>query len=605
MAYGKNQDRKRWRMRAIPLGVGTLSPAKKARLLDLRNAILILMRQMAEAGFAPEPLDAAWQGKALDERLLAIQRACATLNSVWREQARMRVKPALEEGVRRYYARLAGGLRFVDARIPEPDGRLYFQVPEAVQDTITAAELAELKAYGSRGQALDLFRRWRAGDHGLTPSQAAVLADIHARALQKHTPPDFGRREDFTLQLHLDPRMLPAKDKDSAVRLRAGAGRLLADDANARYFRFVDLAGALPRAPRIRIPLALTRNLARRLDGASHEWAALIVELSATTVGVRLVAGKPPMVMPAFVSAFVGRDFGYANTVSLSVATTDAACSLDAIRTDLERLDSQEAVRDFLARHTTGDARIIARVRFDGRAFLKRIHTLCARIDGYKSRIDLAYNRLAGLRQAIAGALGLEAGQRLMPEVKRQHPQAREFFACLGLIQDLKRARRALYGKIVALKKNWFGLLSNVEIGLARKYQAAIVRENLTVLAVEKAAPEYKGRLFNKMLNNGSKGQYQKRATDKMLWNGVPELVVPSWYTSRACLAHSVIVDKKHRKGERIHLPCCGIDDHADEHAADTIACYPLLQPRNDAAPLARHYVTPAIPGFALGSSGL
>ena len=99
---------------------------------------------------------------------------------------------------------------------------------------------------------------------------------------------------------------------------------------------------------------------------------------------------------------------------------------------------------------------------------------------------------------------------------------------------------------------------------------------------VEKDDPEYKGRTFNKMINNGSKGQYQRRASQAFRWNGVPEVVIPSWYTSRSCLPHSVIIEKKHRKGESLFLPCCGVKDHADEHAADTIACYPFLVAKAD-----------------------
>ena len=85
-----------------------------------------------------------------------------------------------------------------------------------------------------------------------------------------------------------------------------------------------------------------------------------------------------------------------------------------------------------------------------------------------------------------------------------------------------------------------------------------MVREDLTVEAIEKDSPVYRGRTYNKMLNNGAKGQYLRRAASKLLWNGIPEVVAPSWYTSRTCLTHAEIVDKQHRKGESIYLPCCG-----------------------------------------------
>jgi transposase len=126
--------------------------------------------------------------------------------------------------------------------------------------------------------------------------------------------------------------------------------------------------------------------------------------------------------------------------------------------------------------------------------------------------------------------------------------------------------------------------VSNIELALAKKYNAVAVREHLTVEAIEKEAPEYKGPAFNKMLNNGSKGQYQNGTTDKFQWNGIPEIEVPSWYTSRSCLTHSQVLDKKHRQGEKIYVPCCDKHEHADEHAADTIGGLLFLRPIKELA---------------------
>ena len=601
MAYGKNNDRKDWLYRAVPLGIGSVTAAKRERIFVLRERILLLMREMAQAGFAPEPLQEAWVGKELDARLLVAQKACSDLNSVWREQARMRVRPALEESVKRYFRRLAGSLRFVDQAIPEADVRAaqaraaeaallsgdpvapvrrYVHLPAEVQDRISPDEIARLKQLGT-ADAIAAFRQWMSGEHDFTPAQAAVLADIHDRALRKYSMPDFGVQDDFTLQLHVDARMLPAGVPPAAQELRNGVTFLLADDANTRYFRFLDLAGEKPREERIRLPLVLSRRVADRLSRTSPEMAALIVEISERNIGVRLVGGQAPPVCASAVSACVGRDFGYANTVSLSVAVNDETVDLDTFRADIERLAGKASVETFLRTHQAfPPLRIVERVRFSGRAFLRRVKHLCERIDGYKSRIDTSYNDLNAIRKTLATDLGLKPEDWITSAMKDVHPQAGAFFQLLGRIQDLKAARRALYRKIVAIKKAWFGMLSNVEITLARKYGAALVREDLTVLAIEKDAPEYKGKAFNKLLNNGSKGQYQKRASDKLLWNGIPEVVVPAWYTSRACVAHGEIVAKRHRSGERIYLPCCGRHDHADEHAGDTIASYPFLRPR-------------------------
>jgi hypothetical protein len=617
MAYGKNKDRKGWLMRAVPLGVGSLPAGKRAALAQLRSQVLALMRTMAAAGFCAEPLASDLRGKELDAKLLEIQRSAEGLNSVWREQARMRVKPALEETVARYFRRLAGSLCFVDARIPEAEradgGRRYYHVPPDIQDSVCAAELARLKAVAGSGQALDLFRAVivdradRFAGEMLTANQLAILRDIHARSLAKHRCPDFGG-DDFLLQLHIDSRMLPTGQAPEALEVRNGVAFLLADEGNRRYHRFLDLAGVAPRGERIRIPLALSRRLAQRLEATRPDWASLIVELCGHHVGVRLVAGMPKPSLPESVFAVVGRDFGYANTVSLSVASSDDPI---AVPTGTLRSEGREAAKSFFETHQLpSNVRIVERVRFEGRAFLKRIDTLCARIDGLKSRIDVAYNALGALRSAIARGLGLQEGERITPEMKRGRlgEKVRTFFRTFGLIQDLKKARRALYRKIAAIKKAWFGFLSNVEVRLARKHNAMVVREDLTILAAEKDRPGYKGRTFNKMLNNGSKGQYQRRAADKLRWNGVPEVALPSWYTSRACTTHSTIVAAQHRQGETIYLPCCGRHEHADEHASDTLAQFLFLTPRltPDGASPRPGFVTPACPQpLAVGSSAL
>lgn len=605
MAYGKNKARKNWQKRAIPLAVGEISAAKRKQVFELRGRVLALMREMAVAGFSQEPLEAALQGKELDAQLLAIQNACPNLNAVWREQARMRVKPALEETVTRYFKRLAGCLRYVDQVIPESSrhpesSRRFFHIPESVQDRITPEEIAALKAIAENNGAIDAFRQWRSGKHAFTECQAAVLADIHARAQDRHNVPVFGAKEDFTLQLHIDARMLPSGEKP-ALSLLEGAGFLLADDANKMYYRFLDLAGIEARGPRIRLPLAVSRSMAKRLDGANHQWASLIVEISQQHIGVRLVAGKPPAPTPISGQTFLGRDFGYANTITLSVARAEVPSDIDAFLAMIDDIPDEKAARDFLAACELSEGvEILERVRFEGRSFLERINAYSERIDSLKSRIDRNYNALNALKKTLVEDLGLKPEDQITPEMKRRHPQAREFFVLLGQINDLKRARRNLYRKIAAIKKAWFGFLSNVEIELAKKHNAAIVREDLTVEAIEKDAPDYKGRTFNKMINNGSKGQYQRRATDKMRWNGVPEIVIPAWYTSRVCLEHTVIVDRKNRSGEKITLPCCGKTFHADEHASDTIARYPFLRPRlTPAVPeKTAGFVTPAIPAL-------
>lgn len=615
MAYGKNKDRKDWQLRALPLAVGRATQAKQATLALLQTRVLALMQKMARETFVADPLFEALDSKELDARLIPLQKSCENLNAVWAEQARMRVKPPLEQANNRYMKRLAGSLRFVDALVPDDEvrqqpeldfmgppapRRRYLHVPLAVQDDISAEELEGLKRIGETGEAIDLFKKVivRKDLCDLTFKQVTVLRAIHARALESHRMPEFGTGDGFTLQLHLDYRMLPTVKRkgqpdvpSEALQLRAGEAYLLSDDANTRYTRFIDIAGVEPRDPRIRIPVTLTKKLAKRLNGTQNDWSSLIVELTShkdgkPRVGMRLVCGKPPQqTSTENIRAFIGRDFGYVNTVSLSVALSETPLEVDT--TTIRDRSKEEAQAFFEAHALPTDTRIVERIKFEGRRFLHRIDAHCTRIDRYKSKLDLAYDELWKLRAQIGSALRLAHDEVITAELKKSSAGdlVRRFFQVYGYIRDVKEARRNLYRKVASIKKSWFGFLANAEVALARKYNeanynAAIVRENLTVEAAEKESPQYKGRLFNKMINNGAKGKYQRLASQKHSWNGIPEVAIPSWYTSRACTAHSTVIEKRHRRGESIFLPCCNRYDHADLHASDTIAQYLLLVPK-------------------------
>ncbi len=413
MSYGKNKERKHWEKRAMPLSVGTLTQSKRDALFAIREQVLTLMRTMAATAFIQEPLDETVSDHALDERLLEVQRNCAGLNSVWREQARMRVKPALEQVSQRYFRKLVGRLRYVDQLRPvdetpkhapktetagpkAPPLSKYLNIPLEIEAAITPAEIAELKALAASGEAVNAFGAARRGDDiGLSRNQVAVLLFIHAQVQEKHTPPEFGLKDNFTLQLHIDPRMVPTHQKAEPLDLMQGVAWLLKDDANRCYFRFLDISGASPRSERIRLPLALPKAMAGRMRTSDSGWASLILELSEDTVGVRLLSGKPKPELPAQVTRFVGRDFGYTNTIALSVLEAPVAVDLDVLRATMNGLNTGQKAKDHLLGHILPESVVVLeRHLFSGIPFLARVNQLCEGIDGYKSRIDLAYHDL-------------------------------------------------------------------------------------------------------------------------------------------------------------------------------------------------------------------
>ncbi|WP_194727194.1 hypothetical protein [Noviherbaspirillum malthae] len=337
--------------------------------------------------------------------------------------------PALENGVRIYFRRLAGNLRHVDSEIapndapvkaadtlvgPPASPRHDCHVPFAIQDDITNAELALLKSIAESGSAIKLFRRVVITHDcsDLTPNQVRALRHIHASVLAKSTVPDFGAKSAFTLQLHLDYRMLPTDKRkglpdaaSDAQHLRSGVADVLRDDANRKYTRFLDIAGVQPRDPRIRIRDSLTLKIAKRIERCDPNWASLIVELTSTDhsvlqIGARLVCGKPPAKPDlSAVRAFVGRDFGYTNTTALSVAWVDEPVDL----TGYAAIDDgKEAARNFFETHRAPEhVRIVERVLFRAQNFLSAIERHREAIDQYRSKIDLAYKELFPLSLRI------------------------------------------------------------------------------------------------------------------------------------------------------------------------------------------------------------
>ena len=594
MAYG--HENKNTLKRVVSLGVGPLTDQKQSALVVLRQRYLDLANVMLAACFVEEPLRLQddWQ-EQLEADLLALQRNSLGLNKAYAEKARLQVKNILQEQIRRHFNQLVGRLAHCDEELPKPhDARRYYYVPPSIQDKVTTQELKELvavvKKQGYKG-ALALFRRVILEEklEGDTPHQIGVLHEIYGQALQRHRQPTIGESDEWICQLHLDVRLL--RSKETLDELQQGA-QVLLDESNGLYQSFVQISHPIPRSQSIRLPLTLKAQQIERLWGPK-EWRqdsesepfvnSLLLELGPQKVEVKAIFAKkrPELPAPEQWRHLVGRDFGYVNTVSLSVARVTTS-SLTEQKVESFKGFGKRKAKQYLSNHGLIEDVIVERKRYDGRGFLGLIGGICSKIDRLRSQIDHLYNRIGSLKALLVGGLGAKAKASIerekVPEeryLKRIHER---FFCLLDETRRLKHQRRKEYKRIRGIKKSWFGFLGNEEVKLAKKYEAALVREELSVVAIERRDDRYKGRTFNKMLNNGSKGQYQKRASEKLSWNGIPELALGSYYTSSCCIKHG-LVDGKMRKGERFFCPECKEPRHADENAADTIACYLLLVP--------------------------
>jgi len=477
---------------------------------------------------------------------------------------------------------------------PSIPQRKYFYVPIAIQDSITQDELDELtKIAGHKfDKIVKLFADVIFGKctHNLTSNQLDTIREIHRQVQEKHNAPNFDS-PDCVVSLPIHYQCLPTTDRSIVKHLNKSVDALLLkDNTNAEFQFFLNIANPVPHGDRISLPLAINKTSCQHLvDYGSDKGFtadALMLELGPSTAGVRMVVSKKkPAPMPLDkITHLLTRDYGYRNTVTLSLIELDEPLDL----TKLEEIQAftKEEAKKYLSTHAIENMpKIIGIARFSGLAFLKRIYQQTLKIDKLKSQIDKEYAVLENERLLIAIAFGLQEGDRIHKAMApKGHPCYRivaSFFIRFARIREMKALRRKKYQSIASLKKSWFGFLANLEVGLAKTSDAAVIREDLTNVTEEHDSPTYKGRVFNKMINAGSRGQYAKRASGKFKWNGIPEFALPSYYTSTTCFVHG-IVDKKQRKGDVFACKRCMSEgrgqEHADEHAALTLAVYPFLQ---------------------------
>ncbi len=233
------------------------------------------------------------------------------------------------------------------------------------------------------------------------------------------------------------------------------------------------------------------------------------------------------------------------------------------------------------------DIEVLETVRFDGGDFLERVKKHASKVDTLRSEIDRLYNRLDRIRVEINFVAEVEQGA-LVPEIAAlpNHPRYMamhaRFFRLLKAIDRLKEARRGLYRTVAGLKKSWFGHVAQRKADLAEKHGAVVVTEDLNVVAIRTDDPAYKGRTFNKMINNGSKGQYIRRSKNTLTWRGIASIKIPSFYTSSTDWRTGT-VDKKQRRGTIFRAASDGRVWDADLHAAEMIGRYLFLKPKSKA----------------------
>lgn len=565
----------------------------------LREKCLLALRKMASSVFPAQIETPIPDGKNLDKALLKLQVKIRSdgMSSVWAEKARLMAKTAIQEQWKRGQANLFGRIKHISKRGDKPmdDGHLRLvNLPEEWSRSLSDDDVAALQA---RADALDfrgamaLFSELRFSDAGLTETQAGAL-----RAMLRAVEDRFGCpqwRDDASIQLHLDGRCIRGGIKTLRPTLEAlTEGLTSVRNTRARLV----LTSPVARGRGIDMGFFLSERSAKAYsDRADQKFGSLVIELGPQRAQLRGVVLRPDLA-PSVVGCNVvlGEDFGFTKTSSIVIVKSPEPISQEIVDFVGEKPDKKET-RTYLEGHVSGDEiEVLHSWQISGKSFLDLIKEHAQTVDVLRGEIDRCYNRLDRIRKELNEIAGrdpksfvsevIEAVSASNSEQTRYARMHRRFFRLLGGIGKIKARRRDVYRKVVAVKTSWLGHVSNIKIRLAEKYGAAVVSEDLTILTIPKDDPDYKGRTFNKMINNGAKGQYIRRSTDKMKWRGIAHIKVPSYFSSSTDWRTGT-VDKAQRNGPKF-TALDGTTWDADLHAGEMLARWLFLRPKAEQEPL-------------------
>ena len=569
MAFGNGKSKKTHLRRSFEIGridLGVAAGAAPHPLSVIRKDALTLAAAMTDAVWDDDPLAPPPGGRDLHRALLRVQSGSA-LNSVWAEGSRFLVASAVREQAKRRRNHLFGLLRNAAANLPA----------DAVAD-LGEDGVADLIRDLDATPDADLLPRARTlGERGVI-----ALARISS---EKFSRPDRGR-PDAAITLTLDHRSLRCRGRDGYVRMMSDLTAALRSGRAAGAV--LEIAAPRPRGPAIPVPIAMVPAAAARA-ARGRPLSEITVDAVCVVIGeeeavVKAVISAERLAAPGTARFLAGRDYGYRNTVAITVIDLGREMPLAAVRALAASVTTKEEARAYLSsRQAPEGARVVETRLFPGAGFQRSLAGIGAEIDALRSQIDTNYNRLEWLRAGYLAAAGLPEGA-LVPEVcpegvpdpaRRAHAR---FFRLLGVIIRMREKRRGLYRRADGVKRSWLGFVSNREAEIAARHRAAVVCEDLTVIAEERGSPEYKGRAFNRLINNGSKGRYGRAAAAKLEWAGTPLIAVPSYYTS-VTDHRSGVVDRSQRRGDVFVAKTDGAAWHADLHAAETIALWGFLVP--------------------------
>jgi hypothetical protein len=592
--------------KAICLSIGQLSPAKLKIILSIRTKSIKISNAMVKSCFKHDFLKLTEYSKEIIQKKYTspFQKKIkkGVLNKTYIEKVRKSVESSLWEQYKNSIKSLCYAIHIIDkenyyskSKISKAKRKgltlpIYKFVPEELDSIITENELNEIKiSFKEIGQTkrLDWLRDiiFNKKNMGFNKNQILVIKNAYTLTKNRFNQTRFGINEDFSSTIHFDYRIVN-EYKEKVVKIDEHY-KWLVDNTNKHYRLFLEISHPTLHSKKIKIPVQLNEEIYKRIieDQKKPTTQSLLLVIKHDKIEIRSVINKADIetnIQAQYEQVktadhLIGRDFGYSDTITLSVIKNEFNLSLKEFE---ERLSLKKEDTKLLYENNSYKPIVVEQFQYSGKNFINKINSQGIKIDKYKSEIDCIYNKIDSLIINIKNNLNVKESYQLTSKTVSNNSFVnaliKKFHTLLDRVKYLKKLRRDCYKNIQGVKKSWFGFLTNIEKRLIKYYNAAIIVEDLTVMAIEKEKPDYKGRSFNKMINNGSKGQYMSMAKEKFLWNGILESKIPSFYSSTTCTIHKV-VDDEMRNNKVFKCKQCNIVKDADKNASDTIASFLLL----------------------------
>jgi hypothetical protein len=545
----KNKPTLLTRTKAICLSIGELTPYKINALLSIREKYITIANNMTNACFQNDFLSIYnYSKKDITQNFtLPFQTSIKKgfLNKTYIEKARKSVEATLWEQYARSTKSLCFAIHNVDkenywsnkqinqAKKKSENLPKYKYIPFEIENNINKEILNEIK---SQFKAVESNKRldWlrdiifnnKTFNFNFNQNQIDIIKYTYEMIKSRFSQPRFGINDDFSTTIHFDKRII-GQYKEKVIDINEHY-KWLVDNNNKHYRLFLAISHPVNHGEKIKIPIQLNKELYSRLlnDVELPDTQSILLVIKHNTIEIRntLTKEKIETNLEAQYNQLknsdniIARDFGYLDTITLSVIKNDFTLSLNEFE---ERLSLKKKDTKLLYEQKKYTPKIIKQYQYSGKNFMTKLSQQGLKIDKYKSEIDCLYNKIELLLINIKNHLNLkeenQINENILVKDKFVQQLIHKFFNLLKTTTHLKTLRRNVYKKIQGIKKSWFGFLSNIEKKLIKSYNATMVVEDLSVMAIEKEKPDYRGRSFNKMINNGSKGQYMNKAKEKFL----------------------------------------------------------------------------------------